>query len=348
MGPDQPRDLPGRSLPGELRHRPGLRRARLALVRWFARIGAPLKPRPTTADAARRTQARSSPLFNQSLEKGLAVLLAFSPHSESMNLADIAGKCGMSKSAAQRFAYTLEVLGYLRKDPVTRRYSLTVATLGLGYRYLLVDRIVERANPFLLDLNRACGETVNFSEPSGTDMVYVGRFPTSRTTPVHMPLGRCLPMYCTSSGRAYLSLLQPSERLALLEASDRIAYTPSTITEIPKLLALCAEAAKRGYAYSSSEYYPGDLNVAAAVVDVAGRPLGAVNISAPSTRWTLARVKSELAPLAIETARLMSTRQPDLAQLAPFSLGSGKAAPTRNMAGRMAKRARGPGRARKA
>ena len=276
------------------------------------------------ADAERRLQARASPLFNQSLEKGLGVLLAFNPQSESLNLSDIAQKCAMTKSAAQRFAYTLEVLGYLHKDPTTKRYSLTSATLELGYRYLLVNRTVERANPFLLDLNRACGETVNYSEPDRSDMVYVGRFPTNRTTPVHMPLGRRLPMYCTSSGRAYLSVLPPEQRAALLQASDRVAYTPTTITEVPKLLALCDEAAKRGYAYAASEYYAGDLNVGSAVLDATGRPLGAVNISAPSTRWTMARVHKELAPLVIETARLISTRQPDQAQLEPFAIGSGK------------------------
>lgn len=285
--------------------------------------------RRQSGNAERQSPVRLSPLFNQSLEKGLAVLLAFNPQSETMNLAEIAVRCGMSKSAAQRFAYTLEVLGYLRKDPATKRYSLTAGTLALGYRYLLVNRTVERANPFLLDLNRACGETVNFSEPLGTDMVYVGRFPTSRTTPVHMPLGRSLPMYCTSAGRAYLSLLPHSERRALLEASDRVAYTRSTVIEVPKLLALCAEASERGYAYAASEYYEGDLNVGAAVVDASGCPLGAVNISAPATRWTLARVHRELAPLVIETARLISTRQPDLAQLEPFSMGSGKALSSR-------------------
>ena len=119
-------------------------------------------------------------------------------------------------------------------------------------------------------------------------------------------------------------MLPPEQRVALLEACDRVAYTPTTITDLPKLLALCDEAAKRGYAYAVSEYYAGDLNVGAAVLDAAGRPLGAVNISAPSTRWTMARVHKELAPLVIETARLISTRQPDQAQLEPFTMGSGK------------------------
>lgn len=273
-----------------------------------------------------------SQLFNQSLEKGLAVLRAFGPQNPTMNLAEIGAATGIGKSAAQRFAFTLEALGYLHKDPVSKRYSLTVATLELGYRYLLVDRLVERANPFLQDLHRACGETVNFSEPEGTDMVYVGRFPTTKTTSVHMPLGRRLPMYCTSSGRAYLGALGAAERERILRASELIAYTPQTQTDPVRIAQLCEEAAHRGFAHTDSEYYRGDLTVAAAVLDASGRPLGSVNISAPSTRWTMARVNRELAPMVIETARMISTSHPDPARLEPFRIGSGKTDP-REMVG---------------
>lgn len=267
-------------------------------------------------------------LFNQSLEKGLALLLAFGPQNETMNLAEIASAAGMSKSAAQRFSYTLETLGYLHKDPATKRYSLTAATLALGYRYLLVNRTVERANPFLFDLNRACGETVNYAEPDGTDMVYVGRFPSTKSTPVQMPIGRRLPMYCTSTGLAYLSCLELSARTALLECSQRIAYTNKTVTKVPQLLAFCDETKKRGYATADCQYYAGDLNVAAPVKDERGRPVGAINISVPSTRWSMARVQKELVPMLIETARIISTRDPSLSQLEAFALGSGKK-PTR-------------------
>lgn len=271
--------------------------------------------------------ARSPLLFNQSLEKGLAVLLGFGPERETMNLAEIAQAAGISKSAAQRFSFTLESLGYLRKDPLTRRYALTPATLALGYRYLLVDRMVERANPFLLDLNRTCGETVNFAEPDGADMVYVCRFPSRKSSTVQMPLGRRLPMFCTASGRAYLSALAPTDRAEILRNSDLIAYTRTTVTSVPKVLALCEQAAQRGFSTANAEYYHADLNVAAPVFDVSGRPVGAVNISVPSTRWTIPRLERELGPMVIETARLISTRDPDRAQSEPFSLGSGKTAP---------------------
>lgn len=268
-------------------------------------------------------QGRSS-LFNQSLEKGLDILLAFSPDKRTMNLSEIAKATGISRSAAQRFTYTLETLGYLQKHPVNKRYSLRVSTLALGYRYLLVNQNLERANPFLRDLNVSCGETINYSEPDGSDMVYVGRFPTTRLTPVHMPLGRRLPMYCTSAGRAYLACLSVAQRKEILMSSERVPYTNTTITDINELMQLCEEAAETGYAYANGEYYQGDINVSAAVLDASGVPVGVVSISAPETRLSLAEMRRQFAPLVMETSRLISVREPSPAELEPFALGAGK------------------------
>ncbi|WP_163003862.1 helix-turn-helix domain-containing protein, partial [Pseudomonas viridiflava] len=62
-------------------------------------------------------------LFNQSLEKGLAVLRTFSAKRRSMSLAEIAEAAHMTKSSAQRMVFTLESLGYLRKHSRTRHYQ---------------------------------------------------------------------------------------------------------------------------------------------------------------------------------------------------------------------------------
>ena len=49
----------------------------------------------------------NNPLFNQSLEKGLAVLRGFGAARRTMTLADIALEAGISKSSAQRMVHTL-------------------------------------------------------------------------------------------------------------------------------------------------------------------------------------------------------------------------------------------------
>ena len=77
------------------------------------------------SDTAEAVEA--DPLFNQSLEKGLAVLRAFDATHRTMTLADIAVAAGMNKASAQRTVHTLQVLGYIGKHPQTRRFRLPVS-----------------------------------------------------------------------------------------------------------------------------------------------------------------------------------------------------------------------------
>lgn len=265
----------------------------------------------------------SSPLFNMSLMKGIEVLTAFGPLNPDMNLPEIAAATGLSRSAAQRFAFTLETMGYLRKDPRSKRYSLTPKTVEFGYRYLLVNPLIHRANPFLLELNRTSGETVNMSEPDGTDMVYIVRFATNLHATVHMPVGRRLPMYCTASGRAFLSLLSPDYVRGLLESAPRPRMTPTTITDMEEIMDMIEMARENGYAHSTAEFYRGDLNIAVPITDAHGNPIAAVNISAPSARWSMDRLRAELAPHLLATGRQVSSGQPPVTDTEAFRKGYG-------------------------
>lgn len=258
----------------------------------------------------REHQYVESPLFNASLEKGLEVIRAFSAARRDMNLPELAEASGLSKSAAQRFAFTLEALGYLRKNKKTKRYSLSPKCLDLGFGYLQANWLIDHANSFLLDLNRKCGETVNLSEPDATDMVFVSRFPSHKFIAIHMPVGRRLPMFCTASGRAYLSALPKDEAASLLQRCPMQSFTPNTIVDLDQILELVQEARKTGYAWANEEYYRGDINIAAPLYDAGGHPLGAINVSLPTSRWTLETGKEQMAPLLLETVRAMGAAPP--------------------------------------
>ena len=267
------------------------------------------------------TSGEDSRLFVQSFATGLSVLDAFNAERREMSLPEIASAAGISKSAAQRFAHTLETLCMLTKDPASKRYSLSSRTLDLGYRYLQSHALLERASPYLLELNRRSGETVNLGEPAGLEMIYIGRFPSPLRSIVHMPIGRRLPMYTASAGRAYLSGLPEHEARAILEASDRVKFTPRTVTEIEPLMEMLAQAREQGYAYSNEEYYRGDLALAVPVHDVSQRVVAAVNVSVSTSDWTLASAIDQFVPLMLDTARLISTTPPSLQALSPFRIG---------------------------
>src|SRR3546814_10137367 len=185
---------------------------------------------------------------------------------------DVAQASGLSKRATQRFTHTLFALGYLRKNPITKEFSLAPRSLEVGLRYLQTSPLVNGSNPYLHSLNRACQETCCLAEPDGLDMVYVSRFPAHKEMFVNMPLGMRIPMFCTASGRALLSRLEPDVALDVLRKNKRAYYTANTITSMNQLEEILDEARTSGFAWANSEYYSGEINISAPILDHTGIP----------------------------------------------------------------------------
>ena len=247
------------------------------------------------------------PLFNQSVEKALAILDAFGGERRALNLVEMAAATGMTKSSSQRCVHTLERLGYLRRDAEAKRWVLSPRALSIAYAYLSGHPLIEQATTHFVDLNQACGESVSLSEPDDTEMVYVARFPSHKRFFIHMPIGRRLPMYCTAAGRAYLSALPRSEAIQIVRRSSLRSLTPMTIIDPDVLIARIDAAREAGYAWCERECNRGDLTIGAPILGDDGRPIAAVNISGPTSRWTLDELCSKLSSVLIETARAASS-----------------------------------------
>ncbi|RMX04157.1 IclR family transcriptional regulator [Corticibacter populi] len=248
----------------------------------------------------------SDPLFNLSLEKGLAVLAAFDGGHKSLSLGQIAERAGMSKASAQRSVHTLQVLGYVGKSDKTRQFHLLPKVVALGFNYLVGHPMIQLAQPYLAELSRASGETASLTEPCGLDMVYVSQFLTTQYVPVHTPVGMRIPMYCTSSGRAYLSRLGDEPVWGVLDASQIEPRTPATQTDRRKIFQLIQQARRHGYALNAEELFEGDMGVAAAITGAGGQVLGAVHVSPAVSRWSPEEAVARLAPLVMECARSIS------------------------------------------
>lgn len=258
--------------------------------------------------AAKKPAARKNdPLYNQSVEKALAILEAFGEQGRALNLGEIALATAMTKSSAQRCTHTLEKLGYLHRDTQLKRWVLSPRSLGLANAYLTGHPLLEQATTHLVELNQVSGESVSLSEPDDTDMVYIARFPSRKRFFIHMPVGRRLPMYCTAAGRAYLSALPEAQAHLILRRSIMRKFTPNTTVDPDRVLALIQAARKAGYAWADQESYRGDLTLGAAILGDDGRPIAAVNISGPTSRWTMDELRDKLSSVLLETARAASS-----------------------------------------
>ena len=252
-----------------------------------------LKKARAAVTAPHKSDPRQSPLFISSTEKAFQVLHAFDGPHRQMPLSTIATLSGLDRSATQRLVYTLETLGYVRRVPDTRNYALTSRLLQFGYNYLRGNELVGKVAPYILDISRTIGETMNLHELDGADIVYLARFPGKHIINVDITVGTRLPAVLTASGTAILSRCPDQVVETVLRAGVK-PLTAQSVTDPARLRKRIATARKNGYAIITNETVLGDISVAASITDEHGHAVAGISISVPTARWTLERAEQDL------------------------------------------------------
>ncbi|WAB83009.1 helix-turn-helix domain-containing protein [Microcella daejeonensis] len=237
-----------------------------------------------TADSAAPVVDRPTE-FVQSLERGLAVIRAFSDERPRLTLSEVARHTGLTRAAARRFLITLQHLGYVGSD--AGQFYLRPSVLQLGYAYLsslsLADIALEHLTPAADELHESCSASVL----DGDSVVYIARASTTRIMSINLAVGTRLPAATTSMGRVMLASLPEAELEAFLAGVSLEPRTPSTITTVDALRAEIDRVREQGWCVLDQELEIGVRSVAVPVRDARGQVIATVNASAHSTRVTL-------------------------------------------------------------
>lgn len=244
----------------------------------------------------------SNALFVGSLEKGFRVLAAFSDDFPALGVTEIALRTGLDKSAAQRFSNTLHQLGYLEKDAATRRYRPGRRLMEMSYTYLRHSVLGAAAMPRLIEAGSTYQTTVNLAEREDTTVIYTVRIPHVKAAYSATVPGRRVPIFCSASGIAMMARMSEEEAHDILERSTMVKRLPTTETDKGKIMKAVAQARRRGFAMTYGQQLPREISIAAPIVDVRGRPIGAVQIPVYTPAWKQADAAEKLGPLAIEAA----------------------------------------------
>lgn len=268
----------------------------------------PRPPKPMATQPAAQSEATraSDPLFVQSLEKGLRVLYAFGAESRALGLTEIATATGLGMSAAQRFVHTWQRLGYLKRDPHSRRYTLAPKLLDFSFVYQRSSGLVEIAMPHLITLGDTCQETIHLLELDAPDVLYIVRLPRHEQRYPAGVVGARMPAFCTSAGRVILAHLPQEDAQAIVQACDLTPRTPHTLTDRKEILERLVEVRGLGYSIVDQEVLIGEISAAAPILDFAGKAFAAVSIPVSTTRWSVKSVQETLVPNLLETARAIS------------------------------------------
>jgi len=244
-------------------------------------------------------RSRSSD-FVQSLERGLAVIRAFDAEHRELALSDVARSTGLTRAAARRFLLTLVKLGYVHL--ADGRFSLRPRVLDLGYAYLSSLSLPEVAQPHMEVLVAKVNESSSISVLDDTEVVYVVRVPTRRIMSITLAVGTRLPAYATSMGRVLLGGLEEDELEERLSRIDIRPLTPHTVKDEPALRESIAAVRRQGYAMVDQELEEGLRSAAVPIRGASGNITAALNVSVHASRASMAVLRREFLPHALEAA----------------------------------------------
>ena len=203
--------------------------------------------------------------FVHSLEKGLAVLMAFTKQGPDLTLSEISQITGMVPPTATRFIRTLEDLGYLVRDPSTKGYSLSPKILSIGFGLIENLDLRHRISAHLLEITKQFNVDTACTILDQTEVVYIERFRSNSMVGLHLTVGSRLPAYTSAVGQAILAFMDPEEAEAVIDASDLQPQTPHTITDKDRLLKRLEKVRQDGFAINRQELV---LGMAALAVPV--------------------------------------------------------------------------------
>lgn len=223
-----------------------------------------------------------------------------------ISAADLATELGVDRSTGWRLARSLEKVGWLHHDPLTRRYRLGLPLFELGTRVLDTVDIRDEARRVMTELVASTGESVDFGVRDGDSVVFIDKIDGTNEVRAFTRAGQRARLHATAAGKVFLAAMSERELVTYL-AGPLIAYTPATVTEPAALREIVEETRRQGWAVNRGELFPEAGALAVSVRDASGATVAALGLNIPLSRLDDDRIRVLVAELEAATRRLTPT-----------------------------------------
>lgn len=223
-------------------------------------------------------------------------------HPRPLVAQEIATALGIPVSSLSYLLATLVDRDYLVREG--RRYS---PGPGLDKLQLHAEAysLADRAAPLVRTLRVQLNETASFWVREGWEVEALVTESSEQALRYAVPTGNRLPMHALASGKALLAAMSDAELERYFAETERLRFTPSTITGEKALRKELAQVRKTGFAFTDEEFSLGIIGIGR-VVTIGGEPAGALSVAIPKVRCDDA-LRLRIMDLLERTAGLLET-----------------------------------------
>lgn len=243
-----------------------------------------------------------------SLRNGLLLMELFNKNEiVEMSLSEIATQLKINKSSAYRLLFTLEQMGYIKKDS-NKNYMLDIKVVDLSHSYLTSISFKREAYAVMEQLRDNTGTAVHLFTLDGTEIVNLQNIqPLGSFTSNILP-GLRWPAYATVIGQMLLSDLTDEEiKRRFDNFSEWKAYSDATPTSLDALLKAVNQARGKSHLTSWQKFNNDMIACTAPIKDLsANKMVYALSVSFPVQAFTREHFEQYITPAIVDSANKLS------------------------------------------
>jgi len=220
-----------------------------------------------------------------SMMKGFEVLEFVLKSNDYIYLSHLTQKLNIPRATAYRITVALNELGFLAKEPGSKKIVPGPRLRNLGYAILRSSSNLASQRAVLRKVAIKTGETCSLAVLDGDEALLLERVESDSPLRLQLFPGSRVPLHCTSSGKLLLANLRTEQREELLRLLELKEFTHNTITEKLKLQEELLKIRKLEYSEDHEEYLDGLRGIAVPVNGESGKIVASVSINAPTARF---------------------------------------------------------------
>ncbi|EJT86093.1 IclR family transcriptional regulator [Pseudomonas asiatica] len=250
-------------------------------------------------------ESNTSRVKGSSISRVMEIIEAVALAKTALSPADLAFMLDIPKPSIHRLLQQIQADGFLQTNmrglvvPTERLHHIAMGVIYASRYKALRQSILRRVSN---ELDETCG----IAMPDGIDMVYYDRVQSDWPLQLHLPEGAHVPMWCTASGKLYLSTFPKSRRQQILNNLSLKRLSKNTITDVHQLEQELIKIRASDLGIDNEEFVEGMVACAVPIRDKSGRLMACLYAHAPTVRKSLEELLSFTPKLQQAAAELSS------------------------------------------
>jgi len=218
-------------------------------------------------------------IYNQSLERALQILCAFSPEKRELNLVELSKMLNLPKSTVYRLCHTLVKFNFLTYKEGSNRYSLGLKLFDLGNMVSSAFSIREAASIHLTRLGIKTNESVFLGILQDNQLMYLDKREAPESPILFKSeIGARRQPYFGMLGQTLLAFLPGTEVDAILKKNPLKPITQSSLRTKSELRKRLAAIREQGFVIEKGEVIDGIAGIAAPIRNHSGQVIASIGL----------------------------------------------------------------------